>query len=497
MKRAAIYCRVSSAEQAGEQHVSLEVQQQRCRAYVAQHGWSLVTVETDTESGLKATRVGYQRVIELARSGAVDVVVVMAASRFGRKASEVLVRVEELRGLGVELVSTAEDLTSFLMLGIQAVLNEEESRRLSERVGPAKRLKASKGYWLGHAPFGTVNVKGVLEPGPHFDLVRLAFQLAADGVALREINRRLNAALAPRSLHLTTVRKMLHNVAYIGRVRWDDVDAPALWDAMIDPALFDTAIARQTRRYRERAPLSTSYPFWLVGLAVCGRCGHRMHPKIHVKRWGTQYAYLICGLQDSVAVRRGCHGTHYLIDDAQAWVLDQVRALQLDRASAEQLVDRIAGAEDAQSVEFSRRRGNLQAERNRLTARLQAAKAAHLDAPLTFTIADVKQVEAAVRDNIQAIDRELARPAPPPSRDAEELRAFLLDAAWLDLADTDPTAFRDLLRRYVQRIVIRDRGDYAIEWRRCISETLEAYTRPRNEEALRKGGSRRRRRLGR
>src|SRR3954471_13391149 len=119
MKRAIIYCRVSSVEQAGADHVSLQVQEQRCREYVDQHGWSLVALESDNESGLRPSRPGYQRVLAMVRAGAVDVVVVHAASRFGRKASEVLVRTEELRELGVELVSTAEDLSSFLMLGIQ------------------------------------------------------------------------------------------------------------------------------------------------------------------------------------------------------------------------------------------------------------------------------------------------------------------------------------------------------------------------------------------
>lgn len=466
MKRAAIYCRVSSAEQASADHVSLQVQDARCRSYVDQRGWSLVAIETDAESGLKATRAGYQRVIALARAQAIDVVVVYQASRFGRKASEVLVRTDELRTLGVELVSTAEDLSSFLMLGIQAILNEEESRRLSARVAPAKRLKASQGFWLGHAPFGTVNVKGVLQEGPHFDLVRLAFELAAAGVASREINRRLNAALAPRVLHLSTVRKMLRNPAYGGRVVWDDVDAPAKWEPLIPMELFNHAGEQLRTRYLQRAVVSPSYPFWIVGLAFCG-CGARMHPSVSVKSWGTRYAYLVCGHQNRAAVTRGCGARPVHIEDVQDWLVAQL-AEPFDTFDAERYLAGLADRQGEQDRERMRRVEALRAEKERLLARLQTAKGAHLDAPETFTIADVRQVERAIRDNVAAIDGELAVPA-ASSIDIDAVGRFLTERAWLEQRGADPAAFRAFLQRFIDRVDVRGRGDYAVAWRAAMA----------------------------
>lgn len=474
MKRCAIYVRVSSIEQGTDQHVSLQVQEDRCRAYVAQHGWSLVTVETDMESGLTSKRAAYQRIVQLARDNSIDVIVVAAASRFGRKASEVLIRTEELRELGVDVVSTSEDLTSFLMLGIQAVLNEEESRRLSARVAPAKRLKASQGYWLGHAPFGTINTKGSLSAGPHFDLVRLAFELAADGVAMREIARRLNASLAPRMIHLSTVKKMLRNPAYIGRVHWDGLEADGRWDPLIDMDLFERAGAKLTRRYQERAPLSMLYPFWIVGLAFCGQCGSRMHPKIHVKKWGTQYAYLVCGRQNHVTATRGCHGAHYLIDPIQHWALGEISAVSMDGDVDDfmrWIERRLSEGDDA----HSERRATLQTERARLVARIQKAKSGYLDGALDA--ADVKQVELTVRDTIAAIDSEMAHSvAPARAIDTADVRRFFSDRRWLELADSDPAAFRDMLRMYVQRVVVSGRGSYSIEWAPALRALIPTST---------------------
>lgn len=468
--RAAVYCRVSSAEQAGADHVSLQVQEERCRAFARQQGADVVAVEVDAESGLKTTRAGYQRILQLARAGDIDAVIVFQASRFGRDAIEVLVRAKELRQLGVALVSTSEDLQSPFMLGLQAVINEEESRRLSARVRPAKRLKASQGYWLGHAPFGTTNDRGTLRPGPHFDLVRLAFELAAEGTPAREINRRLNAVLAPRYLHLSTVRKMLRNPVYIGRVLWDGIDADARWEPMIDPALFARAGDMQQRRYRERAPLSPAYPFWILGLAFCGRCGGRMVAKVSVKTWGRRYAYLVCNRPDKQAVTRGCRrgASHFLIDDVQAWVLAQLEELAVDAESVTRLVERIADEQRRVLRDQDDRVRQLRAERDRLERRLQRAKAAHLDDPDVFTFADLKRIDLAVKDNVAAIDQELSRPGPEISLDVAELQNFLLGRAWLALAESEPAAFRDLLRRFMTEVRIDERGAYTLTWREAV-----------------------------
>lgn len=471
--RAAIYVRVSTDEQASAGHVSLDVQERVCREYVTSRGGTIITSEQDAESGLKSTRAGYQRVITLARQGAIDSVVVMAASRFGRKASEVLARVEELRGLGVELHSTAEDLTSFLMLGIQAVLNEEETRRILERTMPAKRRKAEQGYWLAHAPFGTTNDHGILRRDAYFDLVRLAFDLAADGESVAEITRRLSAAMSPRWIKYATVIKLLRNEAYVGRVHWGGVVAVARWEPLIDPDVFDRARAHIRRRYVERRQLSRSYPYWALGLAFCGRCGARMHAKIHRSKWGT-YPYIVCGRNDERRLERLCRGEYVKLDELQAWILEQLDTQRFDAESLERCLASMETAHLSAVADVERRRSDLVAERERLVGRIAKAKTGYLDNVLTA--ADVKQVETAVRDNLSAIDRELLQPTPAPTIDIASVRAFFLERAWLQLKDTDPQAFRALLQRFIERVVATGPGDYELVWRPAFAGVMDAFT---------------------
>lgn len=457
--RAAIYCRVSTTEQGSGDHVSLAVQHQRCKAYVEQHGWALVASEEDRESGLRPQRPGYNRVLALARQGAIDVVVVMAASRWGRDAAEVLARSKELTGLGVRLASTHEDLSTFLMLGIQAILNEEESRRISQRVAPALRYRAQQGYWPGHPPFGTVNEKGVLKPGPRFDLVELAYRLCLEGVPTREIARRLNRLYAPATINATTVRKMITNPLYAGIVRWKGEETPAQWAPLIPPETFAAAGEALRLRYRTRAKVTTASPYWIIGLAYC-HCGARMTSKVERKSWGTVYPYLICNAETDN--RREYHSGHVSLTAVQDWVVDQLRGLPLMDVDAI-----LEGYERELRADYDvglERRRTLEAERGRLEERIARAEQGYLDG--LWGAERVLQLKAGVEDGIAHLDRELARLwAPEPDSDAELLRLFFESDAWLEKRDEAPAEFRELLRHLVDKVVIRSKTDYELQLR--------------------------------
>ena len=164
MTTAALYLRVSSDGQAADDRASLPVQEAACRALAERRGFAIVAMETDTESAYvnSASRQGYQRILTLARGGAIKHVVVYQFTRFGRDAAEALYRLKELKQLGVTLHSTMEDLTNSLLTGFLAVMAEDESKRISDRVRPAKRFKTAQGYFQGsRAPLGTVTEKGI------------------------------------------------------------------------------------------------------------------------------------------------------------------------------------------------------------------------------------------------------------------------------------------------------------------------------------------------
>lgn len=85
--RAAIYTRVSTADQGTDDKGSLENQEMRCRKLCEAKGWSLPTVDDvfqERRSGMDSERPEYRRLIEAAKSGAYDVVVALDTDRLAR-----------------------------------------------------------------------------------------------------------------------------------------------------------------------------------------------------------------------------------------------------------------------------------------------------------------------------------------------------------------------------------------------------------------------------
>ncbi len=63
--RAVVYCRVSTQEQATEDHYSLKNQKKRARDYIKSRGWTLLDIHEDPgKSGKDAERPAYQQLLK-------------------------------------------------------------------------------------------------------------------------------------------------------------------------------------------------------------------------------------------------------------------------------------------------------------------------------------------------------------------------------------------------------------------------------------------------
>src|SRR3990172_5623907 len=85
--KAAIYCRVSTLRQNGEDKVSMEDQEERCQAVCAAKGWEVVQVydEGDASAGT-AQRNEFQAMVQAGKRGEFEVIVVREVSRLSRVA---------------------------------------------------------------------------------------------------------------------------------------------------------------------------------------------------------------------------------------------------------------------------------------------------------------------------------------------------------------------------------------------------------------------------
>ena len=83
-KRAAIYSRVSTAEQAEDDKASLNEQERRCREYCQERGYDVVTSYQDIASGTTKKRQRFTDMLRDARQKQFDVIIAWKTDRLAR-----------------------------------------------------------------------------------------------------------------------------------------------------------------------------------------------------------------------------------------------------------------------------------------------------------------------------------------------------------------------------------------------------------------------------
>ncbi|MDW4894541.1 recombinase family protein [Escherichia coli] len=107
--RAAIYCRVSTADQ------SCERQEFDLRAFAGCAGYDVVGIFKETGSGTKLDRAERKKVLALAQSRQIDAILVTELSRWGRSTLDLLNTLRELENWKVSVIAMngmAFDLSS-------------------------------------------------------------------------------------------------------------------------------------------------------------------------------------------------------------------------------------------------------------------------------------------------------------------------------------------------------------------------------------------------
>jgi site-specific DNA recombinase len=107
VRRVAVYTRRSTDEE--HQPYSIEAQTVRLDSYIAsQPGWVKTATFSDNASAKDTHRPGLRAALAAARSGRIDVLLVLKVDRFSRRQRDLVALVEELTGLGVAFVSATE-----------------------------------------------------------------------------------------------------------------------------------------------------------------------------------------------------------------------------------------------------------------------------------------------------------------------------------------------------------------------------------------------------
>ena len=151
MKRAALYMRVSSLDQ------HPETQLYDLRQMAQQRGYQIVEEYTDRISGAKAKRPGLDSMMQDARRGRFDVVLVWASDRIARSVKHFLDVLDELNRLNIEFISFREQIDTGGPLGravvvIIGAIAELERNLIVERVRAGMRRAKLEGRHIGRKP---------------------------------------------------------------------------------------------------------------------------------------------------------------------------------------------------------------------------------------------------------------------------------------------------------------------------------------------------------
>ena len=200
VKRACVYTRVSTAEQANEGY-SLEEQDRKCQAAIVSKGWEYVGTYSDPGvTGRSMNRPGLQQMLSDIRSGKIQAVVIYKLDRLSRKQKDTMEIIEDdLLKNDVALMSINETLDTTTpwgraMIGILSSFNQMESETIQMRTTDGRMAKAaSGGYAGGKPPIGYRAVNGELVVVPEeAEIVRLVFDLRKSGGTLIGITNELN-----------------------------------------------------------------------------------------------------------------------------------------------------------------------------------------------------------------------------------------------------------------------------------------------------------------
>lgn len=342
-----IYVRLSKDDERAGESVSIENQKLMLTKYCEEQGWNdYLTYCDDGVSGTTFDRPGVSRLIEDAKDGKINLILVKDLSRFGRNYIQVGQFTDYLFPMigvrfialndGVDTLHSDNDIMPFRNL-----LNEFQSKDTSKKIKAVKQTHAKLGNYLGcYVPYG---YKAHPEDKHKFvideyaaGVVRKMFAYRRQGDGFRRIARQLNEEhiLPPRDYYYqqngredkgyrnhcwndVTVKKMLRSEVYIGHMVQNkrgtlsyknkkQIDKPKEdWirventhEPIIDMDTWNACAEIDARNCKPR-PTKDNEISLFGGLLRCMDCGFKMRysqeTHTYPKRGKVKYISYFCG----------------------------------------------------------------------------------------------------------------------------------------------------------------------------------------------------------
>ncbi|HDY69096.1 MAG TPA: recombinase family protein [Candidatus Scalindua sp.] len=294
-KKAILYCRVSTEEQADKGY-SLRDQEERLKFYCENNKIDIICIYREDHSAKNFIRPEFRKIFEFLRNpkNKVDLLLFLKWDRFSRNAPEAYDMLKKLskHGVTAKAIEQPIDLSvpeNKFMLALYLTAPEVENDRRSINVMQGMRRAKLEGRWPCTAPMGYSNRRDeinrpIIVPNEKAAFIKKAFQeLDRNFYSIEEIRRRLQREGFRCSK--SNFHRIIRNPIYIGKIKIEPMgEHPAqivegMHTPIISPELFiRVQDLLEGRRKINAHPIrhSVHEKLPLRGILQCSKCGRKL-----------------------------------------------------------------------------------------------------------------------------------------------------------------------------------------------------------------------------
>ncbi len=234
----AIYVRVSTQEQASQGY-SLNAQQEALENYAKALGYDIYRIYRDEGKSAKdLKRPEMTQMLKDAEDHKFQAIFIYKLDRFSRSLKDLILTIEKLKELGIDFVSLQDKIETTsasgkLMFHIISAFAEFERNIIGDRTKFGMQRKAKEGGFITKAPKGYKIVDKILLPDGNSQEIQKIFQEFLEfDISLTQLARKY-------SMTPTGMKKLLRNITYLGKVKFDNQISDGDHKPLIDAMLFN------------------------------------------------------------------------------------------------------------------------------------------------------------------------------------------------------------------------------------------------------------------
>ena len=369
--KVAAYARISNDKVSQETSLSEQIDYYT-RLIVLNPSWEFAGIYYDDGiSGTTTTqRKGFTAMIENAKAGLIDIILVKSVSRFARNIIDLLTEVRELRKLGVEIYFESQEMSSLdmksdMMITMYAEYAEEEAISVSENV--KWRVEKNKRDGIYHLPVNQMLGYRYDENGDIYiyeeeaKIIRLIYDMYAKGEGSSNIakfltNKKYKNRKGDTMWYANSVRNILRNEKYVGDYLFTKsyVESPLTHKKMLNygdkeqmlvsnghPAIVDrdlwdkvqSLMDEKAKHFNVRSHRDDNYDpvknfTTFTGFIKCPYCGKNYVTKLNHYNGRPSNRHLQCS---SNRASKRCSSENYPVDAFEKLIRELIKTLKANK----------------------------------------------------------------------------------------------------------------------------------------------------------------------